>query len=174
MGRNIFLQKLKILAPVVRNFTKNGITMSQSFSKFYSHIVFHTKDNVKFIREDIEDELYSYMGGILRNCKSIPFQIGGTSDHIHILCTLPRTITLADLAEEVKKRSSKWIKTKGPQYKSFYWQEGYGGFSVGWSQVETIKKYIMNQKKHHANVSFMDEYKRLLKENGIEFDERYL
>jgi putative transposase len=76
--------------------------MSQSFSKFYSHIVFHTKNNMKFIREEIEDELYSYMGGILSNIKSIPFQIGGTSNHVHILCTLPRTMTLADLAEEVK------------------------------------------------------------------------
>ena len=148
--------------------------MSQSFSKFYSHIVFHTKNNVKFIREDIEDELYCYLGGILKNNKSIPFQIGGTSDHIHILCTLPRTISLAELAEEVKKSSSKWIKTKGDHYRIFYWQEGYGGFSVGWSQIETVKSYIKNQKQHHRKVDFMEEYKILLKENGIEFDERYL
>jgi REP element-mobilizing transposase RayT len=174
MERNIFSQGMKNLAPGVSIFTKNGINMSQSFSKFYSHIVFHTKNNVKFIREEIEDELYSYMGGILRNIKSIPFQIGGTYDHIHILCTLPRIMTLADLAEEVKKSSSKWIKTKGAQYRNFYWQEGYGGFSVGWSQVEIVKRYIRNQKQHHAKVSFIDEYKRLLDENGIEYDERYL
>ncbi len=148
--------------------------MSQSFSKFYSHIVFHTKNNVKFIREDIEDELYSYMGGILRNCKSIPFQIGGTSDHIHVLCTLPRTMTPAGLAEEIKKSSSKWIKTKGSHYRDFYWQEGYGGFSVGWSQIETVKRNISNQKQHHGKVSFIVEYKRLLDENGVDFDERYL
>jgi putative transposase len=148
--------------------------MSQSFSKFYSHIVFHTKNNAKFIREDIEDELYSYIGGILNNIKSIPFKIGGTSNHIHVLCTLPRTMTLADLTEEIKKNSSKWIKTKGAHYRNFYWQEGYGGFSVGWSQVETVKNYIRNQKRHHAKISSIDEYKRLLKENGVEFDERYL
>jgi putative transposase len=148
--------------------------MSQSFSKFYSHVIFHTKNNVKFIREDIEDELYSYLGGILKNIKSIPFQICGTSDHIHILCTLPRTMTLADLAEEVKKSSSKWIKTKGVHYRNFYWQEGYGGLSVGWSQVETVKRYISNQKQHHAKIRFIDEYKQLLKENGIEYDEKYL
>lgn len=148
--------------------------MSQSFSKFYSHIVFHTKNNVKFIREDIEDELYSYLGGILKNCKSIPFQIGGTSDHIHILCTLPRTMTLARIAEEIKKSSSKWIKTKGSHYRNFYWQDGYGGFSVGWSQIETVKRYISNQKQHHGKVNFIDEYKRLLDENGVEYDERYL
>lgn len=148
--------------------------MSQSFSKFYSHIVFHTKNDVEYIREDIEDELYAYLGGILRNIKSIPFQIGGTSDHIHILCTLPRTMNLANLAEEIKKSSSRWIKTKGSWYKDFYWQEGYGGFSVGWSQVESVKNYIRNQKQHHEKVSFMEEYKRLLDENGIEYDERYL
>ena len=87
--------------------------MSQSYVQFYTHIVFHTKNNMKFIRKEIEDELYSYLGGILRNYKSIPLQIGGTSDHVHMLCTLPKTMTPADLVEEVKKNSSKWIKTKG-------------------------------------------------------------
>jgi putative transposase len=86
--------------------------MPQSFVQIYVHIVFHTKDNVKLISEDIENELFSYLGGILKNYKSIPLQIGGTSDHIHILCTLPKTMAQADLAEEVKKSSSKWIKTK--------------------------------------------------------------
>jgi REP element-mobilizing transposase RayT len=148
--------------------------MSQSYSKFYSHIVFHTKNNVKLITEDIENELYSYLGGILRNCKSIPFQIGGTSDHIHILCTLPKTMSLADLTEEVKKSSSKWIKSKGDKFRNFYWHEGYGGFSVGWSQIETVKRYILNQKKHHSKINFLDEYKTLLEENGIEYDENYL
>ena len=162
------------MAPTFFSFTENVMTMSQSYAKFYSHIVFHTKNNVKFIREEIEDELYSYLGGILRNCKSIPFQIGGTSDHIHILCTLHKTMTLADLTEEVKKSSSKWIKTKGDRYRYFYWQDGYGGFSVGWSQIETVKHYIMNQKQHHLRIDFFDEYKMLLEENGIEYEEKYL
>ena len=148
--------------------------MSQSYVQFYTHIVFHTKNNKKFIREEIEDELYSYMGGILRNYKSIPIQIGGTSDHVHMLCTLPKTMTPADLVEEVKKSSSKWIKTKGPRYSNFYWQDGYGGFSVGWSQVDTVKNYIRNQKQHHRKVQFIDEYKSLLDEYGISYEERYL
>ena len=129
---------------------------------------------MKFIREDIEDELYAYLGGILRNCNSVSFQNGGTSDHIHILCTLPRTMAPADLVEELKKSSSKWIKTKGSHYRDFYWQEGYGGFSVGWSQVDFVKSYIRDQKIHHSRISFIDEYKKLLDENGIEYDERYL
>jgi putative transposase len=148
--------------------------MSQSYVQFYAHIVFHTKNNMKFIREDIEDELYSYLGGILKSYRSIPLQIGGTSDHIHVLCTLPKTMTLADLTEEIKKSSSKWIKTKGSQYHTFYWQDGYGGFSVGWSQVEQVKNYIRNQKQHHLKVSSMDEYRKLLDENGIDYEERYL
>ena len=148
--------------------------MSQSYVQFYTHIVFHTKNNIKFIREEIEDELYSYLGGILRNYKSIPIQIGGTSDHVHVLCTLPKTMTPADLVEEIKKSSSKWIKTKGSHYRNFYWQDGYGGFSVGWSQVNIVKNYIRNQKEHHRKVEFIDEYKKLLDEYGISYEERYL
>ena len=147
--------------------------MSQSYVQFYTHIVFHTKNNVKFIREKIQDELYSYMGGILRNYKSLPIQIGGTSDHVHLLCTLPKTMTPADLVEEVKKSSSKWIKTKGPEYSSFYWQDGYGGFSVSSSLFDVVKNYIKNQKKHHEKVTFIDEYKQLLEEYGIPYEEKY-
>jgi len=148
--------------------------MSQSFVQFCSHIVFHTKNNEKLIREEIRDELYSYIGGILKNYRSIPFQIGGTSDHVHLLCTLPKTMALADLVEEIKRSSSKWIKSKGSDYLCFYWQDGYGGFSVGWSQIEEVKEYIRNQKAHHEKISFIDEYKRLLNENGIDYDEKYL
>lgn len=148
--------------------------MSQSFVQIYVHIVFHTKDNVKLIGEDVEKELYSYFGGILKNIKSIPIQIGGSSDHIHILCTLPKTMSIADLSEEVKKSSSKWIKTKGSKYKDFYWQDGYGGFSLSYSGVSSIKTYILNQKKQHEKISFLDEYKALLEEYGITYDERYI
>lgn len=148
--------------------------MSQSFVQIYVHIVFHTKNNVKLIKEDIKNELFSYLGGILKNYKSIPLQIGGTSDHVHILCTLPKTMAPADLAEEIKKSSSKWIKTKGDHYKNFYWQDGYGGFSVSNSGIETVKRYILNQEKHHENVSFIDEYKTLLEAYDIAFEDRYL
>ena len=148
--------------------------MSQSYVQFYTHIVFHTKNNGKFIREEVEDELYSYMGGILRNCKSIPIQIGGVSDHVHLLCTLPKTMSPADLVEEVKKSSSKWIKTKGPEYSNFHWQDGYGGFSVSSTAVDIVKNYIKNQKVHHGKVRFIDEYKQLLEEYQIAFDEKYL
>ena len=148
--------------------------MSQSFVQFYTHIVFHTKNNKSLIKPEIEVELYSYLGGILKNYKSNPIQIGGTSDHIHILCTLPKTMAPSDLVEEIKKSSSKWIKTKGPEYQNFYWQDGYGGFSVSNSGVESVKKYILTQKEHHKNVSWLDEYKKLLDAYGINYEEKYL
>jgi putative transposase len=148
--------------------------MSQSFVQFYTHIVFHTKNNKDLIHEEIEDELYSYLGGILRNLKSIPIRIGGTTNHIHVLCTLPKTMAPADLVEEIKKSSSKWIKTKGKRFAYFYWQDGYGGFSVSNFHVDVIKNYISNQKKHHMTVSAMEEYKKLLDENGVDYDEKYL
>jgi putative transposase len=148
--------------------------MSQSFVQMYTHIVFHTKNNVELIHEEVEKELYSYLGGILKNYKSCPLQIGGTPDHVHLLCTLPKTIALADLVEEIKKSSSKWIKTKGIHYQNFYWQDGYGGFSVSSSGVEAVKKYITDQKEHHRKISVIDEYKKLLDEYGIPYEDRYL
>jgi putative transposase len=148
--------------------------MPQSFVQIYVHMVFHTKNNLPLIREETDSELYSYMGGILKNCKSIPIKIGGTADHIHILCTLPKTMALSDLMEEVKKSSSKWIKTKGDHYRSFYWQDGYGGFSVGKTSVDLVSDYVSNQKKHHCKVTVKEEYIKLLEENGVEFDERYI
>ena len=148
--------------------------MSQSFVQIYVHIVFHTKDNLKLIKEDFENDLHSYLGGILKNLKSIPLQIGGTSDHIHILCTLPKTMAPADLVEEIKKSSSKWIKTKDAHDKNFYWQDGYGGFSVSNSGVDAVRRYILSQKKHHEKVSFMDEYKNLLRAYEIPYEDRYI
>ena len=148
--------------------------MSQSFVQIYVHFVFHTKNNVRLIREEVENELYSYLGGILKNYRSNPLQIGGTSNHIHVLCTLPKTISLADLVGELKKSSSKWIKMKGVHYQNFYWQDGYGGFSVSNSGVDAVKKYILTQKEHHIKLSSTDEYKNLLDEYGIQYEERYL
>ena len=114
------------------------------------------------------------MGGILKNYKSNPLQIGRTLDHIHILCTLPKTIAPADLVEEIKKSSSKWIKTKGAHYNNFNWQDGYGGFSVSNSGVDGVKRYILNQKKRHEKVYFIDEYKNLLEAYGIPYEDQYL
>jgi putative transposase len=109
-----------------------------------------------------------------KNLESHAIEIGGVEDHVHILCNLSRKIALMKLIEEVKSHSSKWIKTKGDKYSNFYWQNGYGGFSVNPTDVEIVKRYIQNQENHHNNKSFQDEYRNLLKKHHMEFDETYV
>ena len=101
--------------------------MSQSLSKLYTHIVFHTKYNRDVIKADIEKELFAYFGGILKENKSVPIAINGIENHVHILCIMSKNIALADLLEELKRNSSRWIKSKGVEYSDFAWQGGYGG-----------------------------------------------
>ena len=148
--------------------------MPQSLVKNYLHITFSTKDRFPFIKEDIQEELYKYIGGICKKMECYPITIGGYIDHIHILCLLSRKVALMNLIEEVKSHSSKWIKLKGNSYQNFYWQRGYGGFSVNSSDLDNVKEYIINQKEHHKNKTFKDEYLTFLKEYDIEYDERYV
>ena len=148
--------------------------MSQSLSKLYTHIGIHTKYNLALIKADIENELYAYLGGILKQNKSVPIVINGVEDHVHILCIMSKNIALADRLEELKRNSSLWIKTKGVDYKYFAWQGGYGGFSVSQSKVEVVKRYIQNQKTHHKTETFKEEYLRFLKEYDIEYNNNYL
>jgi REP element-mobilizing transposase RayT len=114
------------------------------------------------------------MAKSFREVKSPSLAINGTSDHIHILFSLGRVITIADLVEEVKTNTSKWIKTKGPEFRNFHWQRGYGAFSIGQSSVAALNRYIHNQKDHHRRVTFQEEYRKFLKAYGIEFDEQYV
>ena len=148
--------------------------MSQSLSQVYVHIVFHTKYNQDLVKADVEDELYAYLGGILKDNKCVPIAINGIENHIHILCIKSKNIALADLLEELKRNSSRWIKTKGTKYKNFAWQGGYGAFSVSAYKVEVVKRYIKNQKEHHKTESVKDEYLKFLKEYGVDYNEDYL
>ena len=148
--------------------------MGQSLVKNYVHIVFSTKHRETFIHPPYENELHSYLGGICKNHECHPIKIGGYTDHIHILCMLSKKIALMTLLEEVKSHSSKWMKTKDESLKNFYWQDGYGGFSVSNFHVDAIKNYISKQKEHHLKTSFIDEYKKLLDEYGIVYEEKYL
>lgn len=148
--------------------------MGQSLVKNYLHIVFSTKYRAPLIDEMIEPELYAYLGGICKSLECPPVKIGGYTDHIHILCLLSKKIALMKLLETVKSHSSKWIKTKGDSYHNFYWQDGYGAFSVNPSEVDAVIHYITNQKEHHSKKNFQDEYRALLKKYNIEFDERYV
>ena len=148
--------------------------MGQSLVKNYIHLVFSTKYREPLIQESVEAELHAYLGGICKNLECHPIKIGGYTDHIHILCMLSKKITLVKLAEEVKSHSSKWIKTKGDQYINFYWQDGYGAFSVNPAEIQTVILYIENQKEHHRAKTFQDEYRAFLKKYQVEYDERFV
>lgn len=148
--------------------------MGQSLVKNYIHLVFSTKYRQPLILESVESELYSYLGGICRELECLPVKIGGYSDHVHILCMLSKKIALMKLLEEVKSHSSKWIKTKDESLRNFYWQDGYGAFSVNPSQVDIVSRYIENQKRHHTRKTFQGEYRIFLKKYKVEYDERYV
>ena len=148
--------------------------MPQSIAYNYLHITFSTKYREPLIDEAIEEELFKYIGGICKNLECNPIKVGGYRDHIHILCVLSRKIALMKLLEEIKSHSSKWIKTKGDKYKNFYWQRGYGSFSVNPAEIDVVIRYIENQAKHHKKKTFQDEYIAFLKKYNAEYDERYL
>ncbi|WP_416439697.1 IS200/IS605 family transposase [Phnomibacter sp. MR] len=148
--------------------------MGQSLAKNYLHIVFSTKHRQPLISDDIASELHAYLGGICNRLECTPLIVGGYNDHIHILCMLSKKIALMKLLEELKSHSSKWIKTKGAGFHQFYWQDGYGAFSVNPTEVEVVVRYINNQKEHHVKHSFQDEYRVFLKKYKIAYDERYV
>ena len=149
--------------------------MAQSLSKILLHIIFSTKNRRPFLDSaHIRCEMHAYLAGILHNQECPGLLIGGTPDHVHILCQLGRTITAADLIKEVKRSSSIWIKQKGGLLQKFDWQDGYGVFSIGRSQVDRVKTYIGNQENHHHHVSFQDEFRKFLRRYEIDFDERYV
>ncbi len=148
--------------------------MSQSLTRLFTHIIFSTKCRVPMIDDTIEDELFSYLGGISKELECNPIQVGGYRDHVHILCNLSKKIALMKLLEEVKKGSSTWIKTKGEAYSNFYWQGGYAAFSVNPRGVDRVVEYIKNQRAHHQATSFQNECRTLFSKYKIEYDERYV
>jgi REP element-mobilizing transposase RayT len=149
--------------------------MPQSLARVVLHIVFSTKNRVPFLKDtETRTRLHAYMAGILQDIGCDPILIGGVEDHVHILCNLSRTMTIASLVEEAKKNPSKWMKEQSPAYADFYWQGGYGAFSVSQSNVEQVRLYIANQEEHHHKVSFQDEFRALCRKHGVEIDERYV
>ena len=148
--------------------------MGQSLSKVYVHLTFSTKHRANLIDKQIENSLFEYLGGICKGLECNPLQVGGYRNHIHILCQLSKKIAQTKLLEEVKKQSSKWIKTKGNQYSSFYWQDGYGIFSVNPTEIDVVANYIKNQEVHHQKKSFQEEFRSFLIKYQVEYDERYV
>jgi putative transposase len=148
--------------------------MGQSLIQNYIHIIFSTKNREPFIDESIEEELFDYLGGICNshNCQSL--KVGGYLDHVHILCMLSKNMVLSDFIQKLKGKSSLWIKTIDRKYEGFYWQKGYGAFSVSASKTNAVIAYINDQKLHHTDTSFQDEYRSILKRYGINYDEQYV
>lgn len=148
--------------------------MPQSLAQILVHLVFSTKNREPLLSDDWRDELHAYIGGIAENHKGTLLKAGSVADHIHLLIAHPRTCAPAELVQEIKTGSSKWVKTKSPQLAGFHWQGGYGIFSISPSHRPALEKYIANQAEHHRVVTFQEEYRRLLEKYRIEYDERYV
>jgi REP element-mobilizing transposase RayT len=148
--------------------------MPQSLSKVYVHLTFSTKNRESLITKEIQERLFQYLGGICTGLECTPIQIGGYKNHVHILCLLSRKIAQMKLVEEVKKESSKWIKSIDNRFANFYRQDGYGIFSVNPSEKDVVVAYIKNQEEHHKTRSFQDEFKAFLKKYDVEYNEQYV
>ena len=147
--------------------------MPQSLSKVYVHITFSTKHRYPFIDPRIEKSLWGVIGQEVNNNGSQVIQVGGFDDHVHILLNLGRTQTIAKLIGPVKANSSSWIKHQGKKYKNFYWQDGYGAFSVSPNSVDRVISYIQNQRAHHANLAYKEEVRLFFEKYQIDFNEKY-
>ncbi len=148
--------------------------MPQSLARVLVHLVFSTKHRVPVLVPEIRIELHPYLATVLTNDGCFSLQIGGVEDHVHLLFALSRTRTIAEVVENVKTSSSKWLKTKSPALAEFHWQNGYGAFSVSRSLTDDVIDYIRRQEEHHKSRTFQDEFRRLLERHEIEYDERYV
>ena len=149
--------------------------MSQSLSQMYTHIIFSTKYRKPHLTDnDVAAHIHAYIAGICKNLESPAIIIGGAIDHIHILCHLSQNISARDLLREIKRQSSKWVKKTYPALMAFYWQAGYGSFSISPSHLEPLKRYIQNQVEHHRKETFQEGFIRFLKKYNIQYDERYV
>lgn len=148
--------------------------MPQSLARVLVHLIFSTKNRDALLTPEIQSELHPYLTIVLNNdgCHSI--RVGGVEDHVHLLFGLSRTRTIAQIVENVKTSSSKWIKTKSPSLANFHWQNGYGIFSVSQSNVDEVIEYIVRQPEHHQQMTFQQEFRKFLERYQIVYDERYV
>lgn len=141
-----------------------------SFNSCLIHCVWSTKHRTPCLDSHLQERLWPYLGGIAKENKIKSIAIGGTSDHVHALVSLPATISVAKAVQLLKGNSSKWIHETFPKLHAFAWQEGYGAFSIGISAVNETKRYIENQKEHHAHRSYREELAAILRKHGLEYD----
>jgi REP element-mobilizing transposase RayT len=148
--------------------------MPQSLSKVIVHIIFSTKDREPWLDLHVRPRMHAYLATVCRDLGAEVIRVGGVADHVHIVTTLPRTVSQAQLIEQIKKVSSKWIKTLDARYRGFFWQRGYGAFSVSLSQLGAVLQYVDIQQEHHRTRTFQEEYRELLHKHRLDFDERYV
>ncbi|MCJ8329515.1 MAG: IS200/IS605 family transposase [Lentisphaeria bacterium] len=147
--------------------------MPQSLSKVIMHIVFSTKGRKAFISAELETELYKIINSVCTENNSYCYSVGGMSDHIHIACELPQTLSISDLVKTIKISTSLWF-SETKNLHDFSWQSGYGVFSVSQSHLNGLIDYIDQQAKHHQRINFQDEFRKLLKRHQVEFNETYV
>ena len=148
--------------------------MPQSLSLVIIHVIFSTKDRRPLLHGDARSSLHAYLAKVGRNAGCDCYRVGGVADHVHVAIRLSRTITIADLVEQLKTTSSKWLKAYSDDLAEFAWQRGYACFSVGPGDVDALCKYIDNQEQHHETRTFQDEYRMFLKKYGVDHDEAYV
>jgi len=148
--------------------------MAHTYTNLLIHATFSTSGRAPLLTDAIRLDVHAYLGGILRELDAAAIAIGGTADHVHLLIRLPANLALADCLRIAKTNSSRWVKERWPERRSFAWQGGYGAFSVSESNRAAVIRYIRDQAQHHRRISFQDEFLALLKKHRVEFDERYL
>jgi REP element-mobilizing transposase RayT len=149
--------------------------MAQSLAQVHIHVIFSTKYRKPFLVDPaLREEMHAYLASVMKAYESPAQIIGGTADHVHILYALSRSATIAKVIGEAKRNSSKWMKTKGGDLELFAWQNGYGAFSVSFSKVSEVRKYISDQMDHHRKMSFQEEYRLFLQKHGVDFDDAYI
>jgi putative transposase len=146
----------------------------QSLSKVILHIIFSTKNREPWLDSNVRPRIHAYLATICHDLGAELVRVGGVADYVHIVTTLPRTVSQAQFIEQIKKASSKWIKDLNARYRGFFWQRGYGAFSVSPSQLDAVLQYVDAQQEYHGTRTFQEEYRELLHRHGIDFDERYV
>ncbi len=148
--------------------------MANTYAALYFHIIFSTKNRELWLKPEIEARVWEGLGGIAREHRIMPIQIGGFDDHVHALVSLPPPLAISKAVQYLKGVSSKWAHETFPGFKAFAWQDGYAAFTVSESQLSVVADYIRSQRIHHAKVEFQEEFRAALQKHGVEFDERYV
>jgi REP element-mobilizing transposase RayT len=148
--------------------------MPNTYTSLHYHIVFSTKNRERWIMPDLEQRIWAYLGGIVKDHKMQPIQIGGIEDHVHLLLGAPATLAPSKIAQMIKGGSSAWIHDTFPNMTGFAWQDGYGAFTVSKSSVPDVVNYIQNQREHHRTKTFQEEYLAMLQKHDIDYKECYL